>query len=75
MSVTSISLSPVLRKKLDQVQDEKGYSSRSEVVRDAIRIYLSEYETTKDLAGNVICTVTALYNHSGKHVDHDLLHL
>lgn len=75
MSVTSISLSPTLRKKLDQVQDEKGYSSRSEVVRDAIRSYLSEYEATKSLTGSVICTVTALYNHKGKHVDHDLLHL
>lgn len=75
MSVTSISLSPTLRRKLDQVQEEKGYSSRSEVVRDVIRSYLSEYETTKTLTGNVICTVTALYNHKGKHVDHDLLHL
>jgi|SRR5581483_4686333 len=75
MSVTSISLSPILRKKLDQVQEEKGYSSRSEVIRDAIRSYLSEHETTKALMGNVICTVTALYSHKGKHVDHDLLHL
>lgn len=75
MSVTSISLSPTLRKKLDQVQEERGYSSRSEVIRDAIRSYLSDYETTKTLTGNVICTVTASYNHKGKHVDHDLLHL
>lgn len=57
------------------MQQEKGYSSRSEVVRDAIRSYLSEYETRKSLTGNVVCTVTALYNHIGKHVDHDLLHL
>jgi len=57
------------------VQDEKEYSSRSDAIRDAIRCYLSEYEAAKSLEGNVICTVTALYNHRGRHVDHDLLHL
>lgn len=75
MSVTSISLPSTLRKKLDQVREEKGYSSRSEVIRDAIRSYLSEYETRQALTGNAICTITAIYNHKGGHTDHDLLHL
>jgi CopG family nickel-responsive transcriptional regulator len=44
MSVTSISLTPTLLHKLDEIKDEKGYSSRSEVIRDAIRSYLSDYE-------------------------------
>ena len=42
MSVTSISLSTSLLNKLDEIKDEKGYSSRSEVIRDAIRTYLSD---------------------------------
>ena len=52
MSVTSISLTPSLRHKLDKIKDEKGYSSRSEVIRDAIRSYLSEYEMSKFEKGN-----------------------
>lgn len=75
MSVTSISLSPRLRNKLDAIKDEKGYSSRSEVIRDAIRSYLSEYESLKVLVGDITSTITAIYNHKGQHLDHDLLHL
>lgn len=40
MFVTSISLAPSLRDRLDKIKDEKGYSSRSEVIRDALRAYL-----------------------------------
>jgi CopG family transcriptional regulator, nickel-responsive regulator len=75
MSVTSISLSPTLRRKLDEIKDEKGYSSRSEVIRDAIRTYLSEYESLEFLKGNITSTITAIYNHKSTHLDHDLLHL
>ncbi len=49
ISVTSISLSASLRHKIDLIKEEKGYSSRSEVIRDALRGYLSEYESLKAL--------------------------
>jgi len=75
MSVTSISLSPMLRRKLDEIKAEKGYSSRSEVIRDAIRSYLSENESLLLLKGDITSTITVVYNHKGQHLDHDLLHL
>jgi CopG family transcriptional regulator, nickel-responsive regulator len=74
-SVTSISLSANLRIKLDELKDEKGYSSRSEVIRDAIRAYLSEYEISKFEKGNLTATITAMYQKSGPHLDDVLLHL
>ncbi len=73
-AVTSISLSTNLRNKLDEIKDEKGYSSRSEVIRDAIRTYLSEYEVSKFEKGNLTATITALYQKSGPH-DDLILHL
>jgi metal-responsive CopG/Arc/MetJ family transcriptional regulator len=60
-SVTSISLSAKLRNKLDEIKDEKGYSSRSEVITDAIRTYLSEYDISKFEKGNLTATITAMY--------------
>jgi CopG family nickel-responsive transcriptional regulator len=60
-AVTSISLSSNLRNKLDEIKDEKGYSSRSEVIRDAIRTYLSEYEISKFEKGNLTATITGMY--------------
>ena len=69
-------LSTSLRNKLDAIKDEKGYSSRSEVISDAIRSYLSEYESLKALEGEITSTITAIYSHRGhQHLDHDLLHL
>jgi CopG family nickel-responsive transcriptional regulator len=76
MSVTSISLSYSLLHKLDEIKDEKGYSSRSEVIRDAIRSYLSDYEISKiEKEGNLTATITAIYQKNGPHLDDILLHL
>jgi CopG family nickel-responsive transcriptional regulator len=76
MSVTSISLTPTLLHKLDEIKDEKGYSSRSEVIRDAIRSYLSDYEISKfDNGKNLTATITAIYQKNGPHLDDVLLHL
>lgn len=75
LSVTSISLASSLRHKLDEIKTEKGYSSRSEVIRDAIRAYLSEYDTSRSLRGNIAATITAIYSQSGPHLDDILLHL
>jgi CopG family nickel-responsive transcriptional regulator len=75
MSITSISLSPNLLHKLDEIKDEKGYSSRSEVIRDAIRAYLSEFEMSKFEKGNLTATITAIYQKNGPHLDDVLLHL
>jgi len=74
-SVTSISLSTNLRNRLDEIKGEKGYSSRSEVIRDAIRSYLSEYEISKLEKGNLTANITAMYQKSGPHLDDVLLHL
>jgi CopG family nickel-responsive transcriptional regulator len=76
MSITSISLTSNLLHKLDEIRDEKGYSSRSEVIRDAIRTYLSEYEISKLEIGNLTATVTAIYlKKDPHHLDDILLHL
>lgn len=75
MSVTSISLPTSTRRQLDEIKREKGYSSRSEVIRDAIRSYLSEYEMSKYLTGNLTATITAMYSQSGPHLDDILFHL
>ena len=74
-SVTSISLFAKLRNKHDEIKYEKGYSSRSEVIRDAIRTYLSEYEISKFEKGTLTATITAMYQKSGPHLDDVLLHL
>jgi CopG family nickel-responsive transcriptional regulator len=55
--------------------DEKGYSSRSEVVRDAIRDLLSEFELNQFDKGEVTATITVISEHEMQGVDERLMRL
>lgn len=57
-----VSIEPELLKKFDALIEHKGYSNRSEAIRDLIRDYLVEaaWQNTKGLA---VGTVTLVYNH------------
>ena len=46
---------------LDAILGEERSATRSEVLRQAIRSYLIEYKELDKLKGNVIATVTVLY--------------
>jgi metal-responsive CopG/Arc/MetJ family transcriptional regulator len=62
VSVTSISQSTSLLNKLDAIKDEKGYLSRLEVVRDAIRTYLSDHESQILIDGEITSKIAILYS-------------
>ncbi len=75
MPIISISLSSELLKKLDVFMRERGYSSRSEVIRDAIRDLLSEFELSQLEKGKVTATVTVISVHERHDVDERLMRL
>ena len=62
MSIISLSLPTDLLEELDAtLGEEDRTATRSEVVRQALRMYISEYSQLEKLRGNVIATVTVLY--------------
>jgi metal-responsive CopG/Arc/MetJ family transcriptional regulator len=61
MSVTSISLSISLLDELDEIKDEKVCSSRSKVIGDATRTYISDYESQNLLDGKITSKLRFLY--------------
>ena len=61
MRIISISLPNELLKELDTILGEEKSATRSEVLRQAIRSYLIAYKELSRLKGNVIATVTVLY--------------
>jgi CopG family nickel-responsive transcriptional regulator len=69
-----VSFEPELLSKFDKLIKKKGYDSRSEAVRDLVRkaIIESEVQTVK---GNVIGTITIIYDHEIGDVTNKLLHL
>lgn len=62
MVIISLSIPDELRNELDRILGEKWYANRSEVVRQALRKYIAEYKELENIEGNIIATVTALYD-------------
>ncbi len=75
MPIVSISLTRELLKRLEAAIRDKGYSSRSEAVRDALRASLSEYELSRFEKGRVATTITVISDYERRDVDERLTRL
>jgi len=61
MTVISLSIPEILIEKIDQKIAEKGYASRSEIARQALRHYLTEDLKIQDIEGDAVATITVIY--------------
>ena len=69
MSIISVSLPTELLQELDAVLGEQKSATRSEVLRQAVRGYLNEYKKLEELEGNLIATVSVLYDKQEKNAE------
>ncbi len=61
-----VSLPKNLLDEFDGIIRTRGYSSRSEAIRDAIRNYIAEYKWLEREEGEIVGVVNILYNHHYK---------
>ncbi len=66
VEIISLSLPEELLKELDDVLGEEHSANRSEVIRQAVRNYIAEYNRLDNVKGNVIATITVLYEKTEK---------
>lgn len=59
----TISLDPKLAEEFDALVRERGYPSRSEAVRDILRVQLSARRESGDPSGPCVATLSYVYNH------------
>ena len=59
-----VSLPENLLTKFDRIIEQRGYSSRSEGIRDAIRNYIIHYEWMSDVKGRRVGTISLIYDHT-----------
>ncbi len=69
-----ISFEPELLESFDQLIGKKGYTNRSEAIRDLVRSALVE-EQVRAGTGEVIGTLTYIYNHHEGDVNRRLMNL
>jgi CopG family transcriptional regulator, nickel-responsive regulator len=67
-----ISLPESLLNKFDEIIQQRGYSSRSEGVRDAIRSYIVNFEWMSDVHGERVGVITIVYSHSQRGLEDNL---
>ncbi|MCQ1534848.1 nickel-responsive transcriptional regulator NikR [Methanosarcina sp. KYL-1] len=67
-----ISLPGDLLENFDDIIMERGYSSRSEGIRDAIRTYNQHYEWMQEIQGRRAATISLVYDCSKKGVSNAL---
>ena len=69
MTVISITLPSVLLKKFDEFSETRGYYSRSEAFRDAVRNIIAEAEVAKMNSGDVAATIMIICDYARRDVD------
>lgn len=67
-----ISLPDILLGEFDEIIGKRGYSSRSEGIRDAIRSYISYYEWMNDIKGHRVGTIAFVYDHTKRGLSNSL---
>ncbi len=70
-----VSLPKNLLEEFDSVILNRGYSSRSEAIRDAIRNYILEYKWMEREEGEVVGVVNVIYTHSIKGINDSIINL
>ncbi len=68
-----VSLPENLLEKFDEIITKRGYSSRSEGIRDAIRSYIRYYEWMSEVEGERVGTISLVYDHSQRGLVNSLL--
>jgi CopG family nickel-responsive transcriptional regulator len=75
MTVVSVSMPESLLERLDEFAEEHGYTGRSEVVREASRNLLGEFEDKKLEDRDLIGVVTVLFNYETSSAEQRMMQL
>jgi CopG family nickel-responsive transcriptional regulator len=75
MTVVSVSMPAELLERIDSFADEHGYTGRSEVVREAARDLLDEFENTKLEDRELMGVVTVVFDYETTSVEERMMRL
>ena len=66
MTIISFSVPKNLLDKVDQYAKDQGFTNRSEIVRQALRSYMSEGRRLDELQGRITAIITIVYQREAK---------
>ncbi|MFP4590740.1 MAG: CopG family ribbon-helix-helix protein [Halobacteriales archaeon] len=75
MTVVSVSMPESLVERLDEFVEAHGYTGRSEVIREAARGLLEEFEDVELSDRQLMSVVTVLFNYETPEIEQAMTHL
>ena len=66
MAIVSVSLPDELLTELDSSVKNRGFATRSEVIRNALRAFMAEHRSLKEVEGEVVITITIIFEKGAK---------
>ncbi|MCU4800004.1 transcriptional regulator, CopG family [Halomicrobium zhouii] len=75
MGVVSISMPDELEHRIDEFAEDHGYTGRSEIVREAVRNLMSEFEDKRLEDRELMAIVTVLFDYETTAVEEKMMHL
>ena len=75
MTVVSVSMPEELLQRIDSFADEHGYTGRSEVIREAARNLLGEFEDVRLEDRELMAVVTVIFDYETTNVEERMMHL
>jgi CopG family nickel-responsive transcriptional regulator len=75
MTVVSVSMPDELLERIDEFSEDHGYTGRSEVIREAARNLLGEFEDRRLEDRELMGVVTVLFNYETTSVEERMMHL
>jgi CopG family nickel-responsive transcriptional regulator len=61
LTIISLSVPEVLLKQVDATIKQRGFASRSEITRQALRLFLKDDVKIESLEGEIVATITIIY--------------
>ena len=62
MTIISVSVPEKLLQKVETTIKDQGFANRSEIVRQALRNFIMESKSLKELEGEITASITIIYN-------------
>jgi CopG family nickel-responsive transcriptional regulator len=75
MTVVSVSMPESLLERIDEFAEEHGYTGRSEIIREASRNLLGEFEDKRLAGRELMGIVTVLFDYDTTAVEEKMMHL
>jgi CopG family nickel-responsive transcriptional regulator len=74
MTIISLSLNKTILEEIDRLQEEHGYSGRSELIRAGLRLLISESKNSENIIGEIKAILILIHNHDDEQVVSNIKH-